>query len=81
MTEMPVVHKTPVSYSKDEIRRLRNMMSADTLLECPRCGEMLIDVSEIDSPSNQVGLFVMNCHSCNRMAFLPEEKFENRGAF
>ena len=81
MSETPEDLKTPVSYSKDEVRKLRELMSADRLLECPRCGDVLHDVSEVESPSNQVGLFVVNCHSCNRMAFLPEEKVDDKKAF
>jgi len=79
MTETPEMQKTPVSYSSEEIRQIREMMSADRLLECPRCGEMLNDVTTVPGPADRDGLFVVSCHSCNRMAFLPDEKARDKG--
>jgi hypothetical protein len=73
MADIPELQKTPVSYTKDEAHKIREMISADRLLECPRCGELLHDVTTISAPKNQADLLVVNCHNCNRMAFLQDE--------
>ncbi len=78
-TEAPESLKTPVSYTKEEIRRIRQMKSSGTLCNCPSCGEILNDVTSVAGSGSQGQLFVVNCHSCNRMAFLPVEKARNKG--
>lgn len=70
MTEVPETQKTPINYSTQETRQIVEMMSSDKALECPKCGDMLNDISTVTPPGNQDRLTVINCHSCNRMAFL-----------
>ena len=64
---------TPVTFTKCELSKIRAMMSSDTLLGCPRCGEMLNDVSLIAGGGGREQVFAVNCHRCNRLGFLHDE--------
>jgi RNase P subunit RPR2 len=79
MTESPEMQKTPVSYSSEEAQRVRDMMSADEILECPRCGDMLKNTKTVRGPADRKRLIIVNCHDCNRVAFLPDEKSHDKG--
>lgn len=63
-------HSTPVTYTKNEIRKIRRMMASDTLIECPRCRDMLHDVGVIAESGPKGQLIGVSCAKCNRMAIL-----------
>lgn len=61
---------TPVSYSRDELDRIRDMLAKSTLVRCPICGGELESGGVFDARDSQQDVWALVCGPCNRMAIL-----------
>ncbi len=65
-------HRTPVTFSREEIAEIRVMLSTwDKPPTCPRCeGNLSVEESDLGELEGQICLM---CHACNRTAFFSTE--------
>ncbi len=61
---------TPMSYSRDELDHIRDMLAKHTPLRCPICGGELESGGVFDARDSQEDVWALTCTPCNRMAIL-----------
>jgi len=62
--------KTPVSYTREELRQIRDMLSNKLPIRCPECGGELESGGVYDARDSQQDVWALVCSPCNRMAIL-----------
>ena len=61
---------TPVSFSRDEIDQLRDMMAKNLPIVCPICRGTMQYGEVVAGGGSQENVFAWTCESCNRTAIL-----------
>ena len=61
---------TPVSYSRDELDQIRDMLAKHIPARCPNCGGELESGGVFDARDSQKDVWALTCRPCNRMAIL-----------
>ena len=62
---------TPVTFSREEMRKIREMLkTADKPAACPRCEEKLKVDGPIADRGPLDGSFLVRCQTCRRSAFI-----------
>ena len=61
---------TPVSYDRDELDQIREMMVKHLPVCCPNCGSELESGGVFDARDSQQDVWALTCRPCNRMAIL-----------
>ena len=68
---MPEDSHTPVTFSRAEVRKIREMLNtADKPAACPRCEEKLKVDGPIKGRGPLDGCFYVRCQTCRRSAFI-----------
>ena len=67
---MPRSDGTPVSYTRDELDQIRDMLAKHTPRRCPICGGELESGGVFDARDSQEDVWALTCQPCNRMAIL-----------
>ena len=62
--------KTPVSYSREELKQIREMLANELSVRCPNCGAELQSGGVYDARDSQQDVWALVCDPCNRMAIL-----------
>ncbi len=62
--------KTPVSYSREDVQRIREMLANNLPVRCPSCGGELEPGGVYDARDSQQDVWALVCDPCNRMAIL-----------
>lgn len=70
---MSLSGNTPVTFTRDEARRIREMMGTrhEPVL-CPRCGVKLVLVGPIAGDGSMGPMFEVTCRPCHRSAIVTE---------
>jgi hypothetical protein len=63
---------TPMSYTRDELDQIRDMLAKHTPRRCPKCGGELESGGVFDARNSQEDVWALTCTPCNRMAILRE---------
>ena len=61
---------TPVSYSRDELDQIHDMLAKHTPVPCPKCRGELESGGVFDARGSQEDVWALTCGPCNRMAIL-----------
>ena len=61
---------TPVSFSRDELDQIGEMMAKHLPVVCPKCGGKLESGGVFDARDSQEDVWALTCKPCNRMAIL-----------
>ncbi len=62
--------RTPVSFSRDELKQIRSMLAKKTEVKCPNCGNVLESGGVFDTRDSHEDVWALVCTPCNRMAIL-----------
>jgi len=65
--------ETPVTFSREEIRRIRELMSTPRAqVVCPLCEATLMLVGPIEADGKVGTTFEVNCRPCHRSAIITD---------
>ena len=67
---MPERSNTPVSFNRDELHQIREMLSKHAPMLCPKCGGGMESGGVYDERGSKEDVWALTCETCNRMAIL-----------
>ena len=70
---MPKFRETPVTFTRQEAREIREAMGGSlTRVDCPCCGNVLIISDPINREGSVGATFEVRCEPCHRVAVITE---------
>ena len=67
-----VAHDTPVTFSSDEIHKIRQVLEKHQTPRCPHCGSDLEICGPLASGATQGPVLHILCATCDRCTFVSE---------
>ena len=61
---------TPVSFTREELNQIREMLDKHAKMQCPICGGHMESGGIYDERGSKEDVWALTCETCNRMAIL-----------
>ncbi len=68
----PDAYDTPVTFSREEVREIREILGKDLPLQCPHCGSGLQVRGPVAGGGTQGPVWYARCDACHRGGFVSE---------
>ena len=67
-----IAHHTPVTFSSDEVHKIRQVLEKHQMPRCPHCGSDLEICGPLASGAKQGPVLHILCAACHRCTFVSE---------